>query len=297
MQHILSFLIIILGSFFTANTQIIDNSEGQAFGQNPFFNSDFVSKNKIKKLKGFFSVTSPTTPVIQTGLYCVYEFDEQGRLSHTIETYQGTNSTDSLENFYFYNEKNQLIQHRKKEYNGYTAIVNELDEKGRIIKQIYKRDILNSKNELVESFLINEETMKYKLIDSTEICTIYNNYNLPYLEKTIKYNSNGYLVENSERSITTNGFYKVTYSYNERGWLESKKKFVNSSSEPVEEWRYQYDTFGNIKNIFSYSFGELVEEKEIYYNDKTLILSNILFIDAKTKRVKMLQLKEKQFYK
>ena len=297
MQHILSFLIIILGSFFTANTQIIDNSEGQAFGQIPFFNSDFVSKNKIKKLKGFFSVTSPTTPVIQTGLYCVYEFDEQGRLSHTIETYQGTNSTDSLENFYFYNEKNQLIQHRKKEHNGYTAIVNELDEKGRIIKQIYKRDLLNSKGELVESFLINEETMKYKLIDSTEICTIYNNYNLPYLEKTIKYNTNGYLVEISERSITTSGFYKVTYSYNERGWLESKKKFVNSSSEPVEEWRYQYDTFGNIKNIFSYSFGELVEEKEIYYNDKSLILSNILFIDAKTKRVKMLQLKEKQFYK
>ena len=43
--------------------------------------------------------------------------------------------------------------------------------------------------------------------------------------------------------------------------------------------------------------GELVEEKEIYYNDKSLILSNILFIDSKSKRVRILQLKEKQFYK
>jgi hypothetical protein len=89
----------------------------------------------------------------------------------------------------------------------------------------------------------------------------------------------------------------VNYAYNEKGWLESKKKYANSNTEPVEEWRYQYDSFGNVKNIFSYSFGELVEEKEIYYNDKSLILSNILFIDSKSKRVRILQLKEKQFYK
>jgi hypothetical protein len=297
MHNILFVGCLLFGSILTFNAQIIDNSEGQAFGQIPFFNSTFVAKNKLKKLKGFYSVTSPTTPVIQTGLYCVYEFDEQGLLTHTIETYQGIDRIDSLENFYFYNSKNQLIQQRKKEFNGFTAIVNELDEKGRIIKQVYKRDVLNRKNELVESFIISEETMKYQQSDSSEICTIYNNYNLPYSEISKKYNSHGYLIEVSERSITTSGLYKTSYSYNERGWLESKKKFVNSSSEPVEEWRYQYDSFGNIKNIFFYSFGVLEEEKEIYYNDKTLILSNILFIDAKTKRVKMLQLKEKQFYK
>ncbi len=297
MHYILLIGCILIGGIFTTNAQIIDNKEGQAFGQIPFFNSTVVAKNKLKKLKGFYSVTSPTTPVIQTGLYCVYEFDEKGLLTHTIETYQGTDKIDSLENFYFYNDKNQLIQQRKKELNGFTAIVNELDENGRIVKQIYKRDILNSRNELVESFIISEETMKYNQLDSSEICTIYNNYNLPYTEVTKKYNSHGYLIEVSERSITTGGYYNVNYAYNEKGWLESKKKFINSSSEPVEEWRYQYDAFGNIKNIFHYSFGVLEEEKEIYYNDKTLILSNILFIDAKTKRVKMLQLKEKQFYK
>jgi hypothetical protein len=297
MQYYFVFLIILFSSFLNYNAQIIDNSEGQVFSQTPFFNSAFVAKNKLKKLKGYYSVTSPTTSVIQTGLYSVYEFDEQGRLSHTIETYQGMDRTDSLENFYFYNEKNQLIEHRKKEFNGFTAIVNELDEKGRIIKQIYKRDILNSKNELVESFIINEELMKYQTTDSIETCIVYNNYNLPYLEKTKKYNSNGYLIETTERSITTTNFYHINYFYNEKGWLSAKKKFANSTSEPVEEWQYQYDSFGNVKNIFSYSFGQLVEEKEIYYNDKSLILSNILFIDSKSKRVRILQLKEKQFYK
>jgi len=297
MQSLIFSLVILLVSFLNLNAQILVNNEGQVFGQTPFFNSSFVAKNKLKKLKGFYSVTSPTTPVIQTGLYTVYEFDEQGRLAHTIETYQGTDRTDSLENFYFYNDKNQLIEHRKKELNGFTAIVNELDDKGRIIKQIYKRDILNNKNELVESFVINEEIMKYQTNDSVETCIVYNNYNLPYVEKTKKYNSNGYLVEVTERSITTNNFYRVTFFYNEKGWLAVKKKFANSTSDPVEEWQYQYDSFGNIKNIFSYSFGQLVEEKEIYYNDKSLILSNILFIDSKSKRVRILQLKEKQFYK
>lgn len=297
MQYLFVSVFILITSFYTLHAQILDNSEGQVFSQIPFFNNSFVAKNKLKKLKGFYSVTSPTTPVIQTGLYSVYEFDEQGRLAHTIETYQGTDRTDSLENFYFYNEKNQLIEHRKKEFNGYTAIVNELDEKSRIIKQIYKRDILNSKNEVVESFIINEEVMKYNTNDSIETCVVYNNYNLPYIEKTKKYDANGYLIEITERSITTTNFYRLNYFYNEKGWLSTKKKFVNSSDEPVEEWNYQYDAFGNVKNIFSYSFGQLVEEKEIYYNDKSLILSNILFIDSKSKRVRILQLKEKQFYK
>jgi hypothetical protein len=297
MNFILSSIFILTSWLFVTHAQIIDNREGLAFGQLPFFNSSFVAKNKVKKLKGFFSVTSPTTPIIQTGLYCAYEFDEKGRLTHTIETYQGTDRTDSLENFYFYNESNQLIQQRKKEHKGFTSIVNELDDKGRIIKQIYQRDVLNDKNDLIESYVINEEIMKYHSVDSIETCTVYNNYNLPYVEKTKKYNTNGYLVEVTERSITTNGFYRVSYSYNEKGWLESMKKFANSNTEPVEEWRYQYDTFGNVKNIFYYSFGELVEEKEIYYNDKTLLLSNILFIDSKSKRVRILQVKEKQFYK
>ena len=297
MRTILICSFILTACWFTAHAQLIDNHEGLAFGQLPFFNNSFVAQNKIKKLKGFFSVTSPTTPIIQTGLYCVYEFDEKGRLTHTIETFQGTDRIDSLENFYFYNDNNQLIQQRKKEHNGFTSIVNELDEKGRIIKQIYKRDILNEKNELVESYIINEEIMKYQSVDTIETCTVFNNYNLPYVEKTKVYNSNGYLVQVNERSITTSGFYRVNYAYNEKGWLESKKKYANSNTEPVEEWRYQYDSFGNVKNIFSYSFGELVEEKEIYYNDKSLILSNILFIDSKSKRVRILQLKEKQFYK
>ncbi len=297
MNFILTSFLILTSCWFVTHAQIIDNREGLAFGQLPFFNSSFVAKNKVKKLKGFFSVTSPTTPIIQTGLYCAYEFDEKGRLTHTIETYQGTDRTDSLENFYFYNESNQLIQQRKKEHKGFTSIVNELDDKGRIIKQIYQRDVLNDKNELIESYVINEEIMKYHSVDSIETCTVYNNYNLPYVEKTKKYNTNGYLVEVTERSITTNGFYRVSYSYNEKGWLESMKKFANSNNEPVEEWRYQYDTFGNVKNIYFYSFGELVEEKEIYYNDKTLLLSNILFIDSKSKRVRILQVKEKQFYK
>jgi hypothetical protein len=248
-------------------------------------------------MKGFYSVTSPTTSVIQTGLSCSYEFDEKGRLIHTIETFQGTEKKDSLESFFEYNDQNQLTKHRKKEYKGYTSILNEYDAEGRIVKQIYMRDVLNDKDEVVESYLINEETMKFEssLLEEKQI--VYNNYNLPYLEIVKKYNENSYLIEETERSITTSNFYKTTYSYNERGWLESKKKYVPSDETPVEETAFKYDAFGNVKNIFQYSFGDLKEEKEVYYNDKTLILSNMLVIDPKTKRVKILQFKEKSFFK
>jgi hypothetical protein len=282
---------------FYSYSQMINNQFGQAFTAVPFFNSEFILQNKIKKLKGFYSITSPTTSVIQTGLYCSYEFDEKGRLIHTLETFQGTERKDSLESFYEYNEQNQLIKHRKKEYKGYTTIINVIDSKGNIVKQTYNRDVLNEKDEVIESYLISEETMKFESSPFEEKQTVYNNYNLPYLEIIKKYDSNKYLIEETERSITTSNYYKTTYSYNDRGWLESKKKFTSSNENPVEETTFKYDAFGNVKNIFQYSFGDLKEEKEVYYNDKTLILSNMLVIDPKSKRVKILQFKEKSFFK
>jgi len=290
--------ILIYVVFFNlyCHSQMINNQYGQAFTTIPFFNSEFVSKNKIKKMKGFYSVTSPTTSVIQTGLYCSYEFDDRGRLIHTLETFQGTERKDSLESFFEYNDHNQVIRHCKKEYKGYTTILNDFDSEGRIIKQIYRRDVLNEKDEVVDSYLISEETMKFESTPFEEKQIVYNNYNLPYLETIKKYDQNNYLIEETERSITTSNFHKTTYSYNERGWLDSKKKYNSSDENPVEETRFKYDAFGNVTNIFQYSFGDLIEEKEIYYNDKTLILSNILVIDPKTKRVKILQFKEKSFF-
>lgn len=290
-------LILLLLTFFHAECQMIINLEGNAFSQTPFFNSSFIASNKIKKLKGFYSVTSPTTSVIQTGLYSVYEFDEKGRLIHTLETFQGTERKDSLENFYFYNEQNLLIEHRRKELNGYTSIHNHYDDKNRIVKQTLKRDILNSKNEVDETFIINEETMRYEQSELEEKQTVYNSYNLPYQELTKKFNSNKYLLELTERSLTTTGFYRTTFEYDEHGWLDLKKKFYGSDTSAVETWKYKYDKFGNLTNIYFYSMNELKEEKEIYYNEKSLLLSNMLVIDPKTKRVKILQFKEKSFYK
>lgn len=281
-------------SFGTA--QMIDNREGKAFSEKPFFNQRFIYKNKIKRIKGNFSVTSPSTSIMQTGLYSMYEFDNKGRLSYTLETYQGTERKDSLENFFYYNEEDLLVQHRKKEYNGYTSIINEYNTDGRIQKQVYRRDILDEKNQLVESYVISEETMKYELSENKEKQIIFNNYNLPYLEITRVYNADNYLIEEIEQSRTTSGMYRKTFAYNDHGWLESIKKFSDNGAEPVEEKKFKYDTFGNLTNIYTFSFNELKEEKEIYYNDKTFILSNMLVIDPKTKRVKILQFKDKVFY-
>ncbi len=275
---------------------MIDNKEGNALSQLPFFNQTFIYKNKIKRLKGNFSITSPTTSIMSTGLYAVYEFDNKGRLSYTLETFQGTERKDSLENFYYYNDENQLIQHRKKELNGYTSILNDYDDNGRIQKQVFRRDILDENNQIKESYMISEETMKYEITDLTEKQIIYNNYNLPYLEITRVFNEDNYLIEEIEQSSTTAGIYRKTFEYNEHGWLQSVKKFNGKEGEPVEEKRFKYDTFGNLTNVYVYSFNILKEEKELYYNEKTFILSNMLVIDPATKRVKILQFKDKLFY-
>ena len=59
-------------SFLTA--QMLDNSRGEAFTDQPFFNADFIRNNKIQKITGHYSTKASMDYIRENDLIYVYEF-------------------------------------------------------------------------------------------------------------------------------------------------------------------------------------------------------------------------------
>ena len=85
-------------SFFT---QILDNRTGKAFTEHPFFNKDFIKKNKIKEMGAIVSYKKQGGALKKTKLSYTFFFDEMGHLIHTIETNYRGHTIDTLEIFIF----------------------------------------------------------------------------------------------------------------------------------------------------------------------------------------------------
>ena len=289
------FLFVFVGfnnSFFT---QILDNRTGKAFTEQPFFNSDFIKKNKIKKMGAIVSYKKQGGALTKTKLSYNFLFDELGRLIHTIETNYRGHTIDTLENFYFY-ENNKILIHRKKEMNGYTSIHYKYDTNGELVLKEFHRDIINDQDSLINSTVLYVKKIENRITKNSKKQIVFNNYNLPYKEITFIYSDDGYLLEQKEKMKMSSAFFKKTFSYNDQGWVSSKKNFTSTDSIPSESWGYKYDTWGNLTKVDYYRGKNLLEEKEIYYSEKTNLIANMLIINNKTNSLKIIRFKGIDFY-
>ena len=76
----------------------------------------------------------------------------------------------------------------------------------------------------------------------------------------------------------------------------SKKNFRSTDSIPSERWEYKYDTWGNLTKADYYRGKNLLEEKEIYYSEKTNLIANMLIINNITQSLKIIRFKGIDFY-
>ena len=65
-----------------------------------------------------------------------------------------------------------------------------------------------------------------------------------------------------------------------------KKNFRSTDSIPSERWEYKYDSWGNLTKVDYYRGKNLLEEKEIYYSEKTNLIANMLIINNITQSLK-----------
>ncbi|MDX2359717.1 MAG: hypothetical protein QNK23_02845 [Crocinitomicaceae bacterium] len=293
-MKILVGIIVLLGS--SAWGQVLDNRNGEAFTDKPFFNTSFVKENKLKRLQGFFVYKKKGELMHPTEYKYVYDFDQEGNLISTFETRADDGTVDTTWNLYEYDDLNQLLVHRKTDQEGFTSIHFEYDSLGRIICEEYTRDLDTGNRVIVQSLSFNKETIEYSDYGDQTKRTRFNNYKLPYLDEFYTYNELGYLVERRIRIKMTSAVYTYKYEYNEQGKLSAIRKASNNAEEYIEEFEFKYDELGNLIEKHLYKNGVFTTDIQIIYNSKTKLLATVITRQVSTGFMMMLRFKDYEYF-
>ena len=84
---------------FYAGSQVLDNRNGDAFTDKPFFNQEFIQENKVKSLKGTYVYMKKHDRLRETSFNYTYNFDKRGRLISTFETRTDAGTKDTTWNY------------------------------------------------------------------------------------------------------------------------------------------------------------------------------------------------------
>lgn len=277
--------------------QVLDNREGNAFTDKPFFNTSFVRNNHLKKLEGYYVYKKKNDVMRDTDFKCAYNFDENGHLISSYETRPDDGSLDTTWNFYEYSDDHLLKVHRKTEQQGFTSTHYAYDEQQRVIEESYTRDYADSSGKVVaRSLSFNSEKFTYQDFGNQLKRTRYNSDNLPYLEEITNYSGEGYLVERTERIKMTNTVYTYSYEYNERGKLSAIRKKSNQQEEYLEEFTFNYDELGNLIEKHIYRNGEFTTDIQIIYNSKSKLIASVITRQVSTGFLTIVRFKTYEFY-
>lgn len=274
---------------------MLDNRDGNAFTDKPFFNTNFIWLNNIKSITGEYTYKRAGEVIKSTPYKYVYQFDTVGRLSATLETRADDGSRDTNWNCYTYNRQGRITDHRRGDGRNFNTIHYVYDTNARAVMEYYSHEFRDTLN-LPQTTVINTESMQYVVGDSMVKKTVYNSYNLPYLEEITYYDRKGYVKERQQWLIVTKGSTRYTYTYNERGFLAGVRIFGQGESIPFEEKKFLYDSFGNLEEIQFYREGNYVTETEMIYNEKTKLLRYVLTRDVATNFIGILDFKDYEFW-
>lgn len=282
-------------------SQMLDNSKGNAFTDIPFFSQEFIKNNKLKTLKGTYTFKK-MGDILRNSEYIVdFEFNENGQLIKGYETKKYENSIDTLVTFYGYNKAGQLEYKRDKDHRGFFSVHYQYDEKGRITREEFRRDIdsLNSSIAPVfeRSTIINFETMTYQDFPNQSKKTISNNYGFPYLDEISYFHPElGYLISKEERLKMTSETKKTNFSYTEKGWIAKIETISSANANANEEVIFKYDEAGNVTAKEIYKNGEFLIDIQIIYNSKTGLISYLLSRDVKSNFITILKFNQFDYF-
>ena len=280
---------------FSVSAQMLDNREGKAFSDKPFFNTEFVRINKIQTLNGRFTYKKPGEVLRATEYTYVYKFDSIGRLTQSYETRRDDGTQDTTWNKYIYDQRNQLIEHLKGDPNGLNVITYTYDEEGRVIKEMYAREYRDSTN-TAQRTVFNTETMRYETFGKQVKKTVFNSYELPYLQEFCSYNEMGYLIEKREQYLITNTSKTHHYEYNEKGLLSAIRSYKDNEEKPYEEFMFTYDENGNIEEKQHHRNSVYITETEILYNENSGMMTYVITRDVATNFIMILGFKNPEFF-
>ena len=291
--------IIILFSI-QLQAQLLNNSEGQAFTDYPFFNTKFIRASKIKEIRGKYTFKKQGDIMRETKYVYVFTFDSLGNLRQHYETAKGDIVNDTSVIFYTYDGKNNLLSMRTSEKSGFMTKYYSYNDSGQVIKEETWRDIDTLSSVLTpdieRSLLWNTETMSHEKTAEREIKRIHNSDGNQYMEVSRYKDSLGYLDRIEELYTITRDKYTTDFTYNKFGWIENIKVLHNLNATPVTETIFEYGKYGNLFAKKLYKNGKFTTEYQIIYSQKTGLLSSVLIREVSTNFISILRFSEPKFW-
>lgn len=281
--------------------QLLNNQEGEAFTDRPFFNQEIIKRNGIRSIFGNFTHYKLGDAFRETELYRAYHFDRKGRLAKQFESRHTSAGIDTLVSIYEYDSEGNLTALRQRDEYGFYAYIYEYDTAGRVVREEYRRNLTRERLsatqfKLGKEFVVTYETASYQNFDGQQKKTVYNSYGVPYKDVFTYYNEDGQIIEKNERLRRTSGGTKTTYTYNEKGLLDSLKSVSNISATQERLYVFEYDEFNNLFKKNYYKNGVHTTQHRVVYNDKTMTIENIMIQNVATDFIRILRLEEYIFF-
>ena len=270
---------------------ILSNAQVLSLYPNPLetrqhpFNEIFISRNNIKSIVVEIS-TKREMDIIRTAhRFLVFEFDKKGLLlaEKKFKMYTSDSvslSHDTLYLSYNYNPKGKLID--RVEYMG----------KG-FVKKYFAYDSNDQLNQITTTQYNYQNSDDGRIISIDSIVTVkndsmivqryINDYNRPYKEIRLLYDSLGYLYRYREMFLISKRINTTDYFYNDMGLLK-EVKYDYGDDDPARREVYLYDKFGFPEAKFIYVNETLIERKEFLFKEDGS-LKAILSKDMGTKLI------------
>lgn len=258
------FCLIFVVSSTTHFGQLINNQQGEALGDENYFNPIFVAQNGISHLVLSYQVKRDGSPIVKEKGGSVLEFNTLGQLVRETETRLVFSSRDTVITTYEY-DGDQLAKTCSGGARRLTC--EEFRWDGDVLASICysRRSLKRPENEM--SVNCEERDWQHQS-DSLRKCDIVNNYGRAYASYTEKYESGGYLAWTYLSHWRGGWFQETTYDYGERGWVSSKEVIEFGKDKEVRT--FSYDEIGNLTELMR-TEGDSWEKYEVVYSGNGLV--------------------------
>jgi len=288
------FLIQLLGH---ANAQMLENKEGQTFGDKPNFVEDYIRRYSIHFIKGNFSTKAPMDIIRPNNDVYLYKFNELGELTLEYRTQLG----DTLVTIYVYDERGNVIILRKSDRYGFHSYHYRYDHLNRIIYTEYRHDKNKGQNKLTfepdQTLIVSTETFEYVSLENKDYKKLYlNESGTIYKEEFFYFDEKKRLIRQEGILKTGSGRTNITFTYNEGDRLVEKNTESYVMGTTTSKYAYEYDALGNIMSLKYYRNGEYNTEHQLMYFPETYLLQGIISRDHATNIMTILSLKDYVYF-
>lgn len=294
-------MVLIFGSFSPVlNAQLIDNSSGQAFTDQPFFSPVVITRHRIKSISGHFIHYKLGDRLRETDYYRKYSFNEEGILIEQQEFTLLNYKNDTSINRYKYDNYGNITQFVHSDRNGAYGFFYEFDDKNRRVyieyRRRYGKNETRDSDELGVESIVYSEKSTFKEYPKQLQETVYNTRNIPYKDIYTYYDEDSLIIGKTERLRRTHETKITTYSRNMEQLIDTIKISSNREGVQDREFVFSYNKRKYLTKKEEFIDEELALQYEVIYDDVTRLANDFLIQNVSTNFIRDLYLDKYEYF-